>query len=61
MNGLKLNSFKWVNCGMIDNNNGKKMTSDKTYLKPTIKELREWGCNELADVLAAELEEEYRK
>jgi hypothetical protein len=46
---------------MIDNNNGKEMTSDKTYLKPTIKELREWGCNDLADVLAAELEEEHRK
>ena len=26
---------------MIDNNNGKEMTSDKTYLKPTIKELRD--------------------
>jgi hypothetical protein len=58
--GLKLNSFKWVNCGKIDNDNSKGMTGDKTYLKPTIKELR-WGCNGLADVLAAELEEEYRK
>jgi hypothetical protein len=46
---------------MIDNNNGKEMTSDKTYLKPTINELREWGFNDLADVLAAELEDEYRK
>jgi hypothetical protein len=29
---------------MIDNNNGKEMASDKTYLKPTIKELREWAA-----------------
>lgn len=32
-----------------DNNN------DEAYLKPMIKDLREWGCNTLADILAAEL------
>lgn len=33
------------------------MTNEsKEWIKPTILELREWGCNKLADLLAEELE-----
>lgn len=33
----------------------------KEWIKPTILEHREWGCNKLADLLASELEEAEKK
>lgn len=35
-----------------------QIEKEQQYLKDTIAEMRSWGCNKVADLLAEELDEE---